>query len=360
MGLDGICLISLSDNSDHQEILYSLYDALKDRIRVYTIGIANPKAADTPQGTDNYYVECPKRPGITKDTFRLGKLNKIAQIIKKLNVKFVYFESLHLWNIFLMMKLPRDIICIEAAHDILPHNNSFVRKECQKIACRMASAVVLHNQKGMQQFSEIYGIPLDRLYYITLWKNFPKERPIAATADFLSFGRIRKYKGLDALEKIIEKTTDISYKVVGSPDDESKPQVEKLKTLKNVFVDDREVDVAQMEKYFTDCGWIVLPYESASQSGVIIDAYRFSRPVIAFDVGAINEQVKDGESGFLVPAGDVDAFIETVRKAHGLTKEERARMSDAAYKFGRNIYGAESAVEPFLNIIEKVGETRKQ
>ena len=356
---EGICLVSLSDNSDHQEILYSLYYALKPVTRVYTIGIVNPKAAGTPNSSDNYYVDCPKRPGVTKGTFQLREVRKIVQIIQNMNVEYVYFESLHLWNIILMVLLPKNIICIEAAHDILPHDNSFVRKECQKIACRMATAVVLHNQKGMEQFSQIYGIPMDRLHYITLWKNFPQERAISDDAAFLSFGRIRKYKGLDALVKIIGRTSDVTYKVVGSPDEESKPQVEKLKLLPNVYVDDREVNVEEMEEYFSNSGWIVLPYESASQSGVIIDAYRFSRPVIAFDVGAISEQVHDGHSGFLVPAGDIEAFVETIHKANALSKEERARMSSEAYKFGATLYGANSAIDPFLDIIDKVGKLKK-
>ena len=39
-----ICLITFSNNADHQNVVYSMFDALKDKIDVFTIGIKNPKS----------------------------------------------------------------------------------------------------------------------------------------------------------------------------------------------------------------------------------------------------------------------------------------------------------------------------
>jgi glycosyltransferase involved in cell wall biosynthesis len=76
-----------------------------------------------------------------------------------------------------------------------------------------------------------------------------------------------------------------------------------------------------------------------------------SRPIIAFSVGAISEQVKDGETGFLVPAGDVGKFVETVNKVNDMTKSELDGFVQRAYQYGYNKYAAEAVADDFLKII---------
>ena len=37
--INKLCLISFSNNADHQNVVYSMYKALKNQTEVYTIGI---------------------------------------------------------------------------------------------------------------------------------------------------------------------------------------------------------------------------------------------------------------------------------------------------------------------------------
>jgi hypothetical protein len=53
---------------------------------------------------------------------------------------------------------------------------------------------------------------------------------------------------------------------------------------------------------------VVLPYISASQSGVAALALAFGRPIIASAVGGLNEMVIHGKTGLLVPPGNVAAL----------------------------------------------------
>jgi glycosyltransferase involved in cell wall biosynthesis len=50
--------------------------------------------------------------------------------------------------------------------------------------------------------------------------------------------------------------------------------------------------------------FVVLPYTAATQSGVIAIAYALGLPVIASNVGGLNEMVLEGMTGLLVPAND--------------------------------------------------------
>jgi glycosyltransferase involved in cell wall biosynthesis len=57
---------------------------------------------------------------------------------------------------------------------------------------------------------------------------------------------------------------------------------------------------------------VVLPYTSATQSGVIPIAAAFARPVVATDVGGLPEQLADGRCGVVVPAGNAEALAAAV------------------------------------------------
>lgn len=107
-----------------------------------------------------------------------------------------------------------------------------------------------------------------------------------------------------------------------------------------------------MHNYFFKADWIILPYESATQSGVIMDAYKHSRPVISFDVGAISEQVIDGNTGFLVEEGNIDMFVSKLRFAISLDNTTYSEMTLNAFNFGRDNYSAESAKTSFTEILK--------
>ena len=98
---------------------------------------------------------------------------------------------------------------------------------------------------------------------------------------------------------------------------------------------------------------MIVPYNSASQSGIIIDAYKFSRPVIAFDVGAIVEQIDEGKSGFIVPSGDNHAFAKVLRQAVSMDKQKYHDMCSSAYEFGSKKYAASGSAERFIDLITK-------
>jgi glycosyltransferase involved in cell wall biosynthesis len=56
----------------------------------------------------------------------------------------------------------------------------------------------------------------------------------------------------------------------------------------------------------------VLPYISATQSGITQIAYNFDKPVIASDVGGLAEVVKDGTTGIIVSPGQPHLLAEAL------------------------------------------------
>ena len=80
-----------------------------------------------------------------------------------------------------------------------------------------------------------------------------------------------------------------------------------------------------MAELFQKAAVVVLPYLTASTSGVLVTAYSFAKPVVASSVGCLAEYVNDGETGFLVPSADFEKLADAIVKLL-LDGELRHRM----------------------------------
>ena len=92
----------------------------------------------------------------------------------------------------------------------------------------------------------------------------------------------------------------------------------------------------------------MLPYLSATQSGIAQIAYNFDLPVIATDVGGLSEVVHDGVTGLLVPPGDPRALAARIMEYFTSIDRERLR---AAVREEKKLYSWENLVAA----IERLG-----
>ncbi|MBN1163419.1 MAG: glycosyltransferase, partial [Candidatus Krumholzibacteriota bacterium] len=65
-------------------------------------------------------------------------------------------------------------------------------------------------------------------------------------------------------------------------------------------------------KYFTAADLVVLPYLSATGSGIAQIALAFDRPQIVTRVGGLPDAVAEDKTGFIVPPADPEALAEAV------------------------------------------------
>lgn len=130
----------------------------------------------------------------------------------------------------------------------------------------------------------------------------------------LFFGLIRPYKGLDTLLEAFGRLPDDYHLIIAGEAYEDTAKYEQLTasfsdrlTWHNGFVADEDLPV-----WFSAADAVVLPYRSATQSGVTAVAYHFRRPVIATNVGALGETILHDETGMLVPPGDPAALATAI------------------------------------------------
>ncbi|MFH1865572.1 MAG: glycosyltransferase [Candidatus Eisenbacteria bacterium] len=126
----------------------------------------------------------------------------------------------------------------------------------------------------------------------------------------LFFGYVREYKGLAYLLRampLILKEVDVELLVVGEfYDDRSRYDriIDELSLGERVRVVAEHVPDESVGDYFSAADVAVLPYVSATQSGITQIALAAGLPVISTNVGGLPEVVRDGETGYIVEPED--------------------------------------------------------
>ncbi|MCK9162983.1 MAG: glycosyltransferase [Bacteroidales bacterium] len=138
--------------------------------------------------------------------------------------------------------------------------------------------------------------------------------------NFLFFGLIRGYKGLDILIEALAderlKPFPIKLLVAGEFYDDSKPYYDKVKQLNLediISFDARFIPDDQVKDYFCSTDLVVQPYKTATQSGVTQIGYHFETPMLVTDVGGLAEIIPNGKVGYVVqPNGKsiADALLD--------------------------------------------------
>jgi len=102
-----------------------------------------------------------------------------------------------------------------------------------------------------------------------------------------------------------------------------------------------------MVRYYQAADVSVHPAKADTFPNVILEALACGTPVVATAVGGIPEQVDDGITGFLTPAGDAQAMAARVQQ---LLADEamRSRFSADAVKSARQRFDLEHQVEAYL------------
>ncbi len=134
----------------------------------------------------------------------------------------------------------------------------------------------------------------------------------------LFFGFIRRYKGLDVLLDAwprVRARRPVELVVAGEFYEEAAPYRARVAAAGGspaVRLLDHYLPDPEVETVFKAADVVVLPYRSATQSGVTYVAYALGLPVITTDVGGLAETVVPGESGLVVPPEDPAALADAI------------------------------------------------
>ena len=120
----------------------------------------------------------------------------------------------------------------------------------------------------------------------------------------LFFGLIRDYKGLDTLLDAWAELRHKGHRLIIAGEfyasrEKYMSQIERLGLHDDIILHDHFIPDADVKYYFSAADCVVLPYKTATQSGVTQICYNFATPVIVTRVGGLAEIVPDGKVGYV-------------------------------------------------------------
>ena len=179
----------------------------------------------------------------------------------------------------------------------------------------------------------------------------------------LLFGQLRVDKGLGDLLAAVERLPQLHVLVGGQEEGAlaaASGQLANPALAGRVTVREGYLDMGEAAKLFAATDTVALPYAVASQSGVLLLAYGFRRPVVAYPVGGLLEGVLDGETGWVCARPDVDALVNALVAAAEAGWPECRRRGEAGARLAEERFAwpaiARRTGEVYRDVLASVGK----
>lgn len=212
---------------------------------------------------------------------------------------------------------------VTTIHDPFPHTGekNITSDNNRKIAVRYSHGIILLNNKQKDDFCTYYNVSSDKLCInkLGIYENIAlmgSGDHISKKNNVLFFGRISPYKGIEylcaAMEIVRKKIPDATLTIAGS----GKLYFDITPYISKGYIDlqNRFMGINEIATMLRQCSVCVCPYTDATQSGVIMTSFALSKPVIASNVGGLDEMIEDGKSGLLVEPKNPKALAEAIIK----------------------------------------------
>jgi colanic acid/amylovoran biosynthesis glycosyltransferase len=173
-------------------------------------------------------------------------------------------------------------------------------------------------------------------------------------------GRLCSEKGqlllLAALRRVID--TGQPCELVLAGDGEMRDDVESLRDELNLGPHVRItgwISGDQVRREIVNARALVLPSFAEGLPVVIMEAMALARPVISTYVGGIPELVKDQETGWLVPAGELDALVSALSACLDATPARLKEMGASGRERVLGLHDVDQQAEQLANEFSQSG-----
>jgi glycosyltransferase involved in cell wall biosynthesis len=197
------------------------------------------------------------------------------------------------------------------AHDIIPRRTAVKTALWQRLFERF-ERVVVHSERGRGQLAE-FGVQEERLRVIP----HPAFRSNVVRADdgrtALCLGLIRPYKGTEDAVEAVLAVDGARLLVVGDP----RVPLDGLQQTAGGRAEWRlgYLPDAELRRALSEATVALFPYRAEIDvSGALLQVLGAGVPAIVYDIGGLGEVVGRFGAGFVVPAGDVAAMSDALRR----------------------------------------------
>lgn len=276
--------------------------------------------------------------------------------IRKMKPDVVIFQWWHPYFspcYWIMEKCLHGIKKMFVCHNVFPHERFPMDQFLTKMVLKSGDCFITHSAKDARDLLTIKKTEnvvqaVHPTYNAFKFENLTSEearKRLKIKEEehvLLFFGFVREYKGLKhllrAMPELKKEDPDIRLLVVGDfGEDEpeymdliSQLDIKDVLTIYKGYIPDKEV-----EQYFAASDLVVLPYESATQSGVVQMAYGFGKPVLVTEVGGLPDVVTDQKTGYVVTPKCPEEIAEKIQEFFALNRAQEfsEHIKEEEYKF---------------------------
>ena len=238
------------------------------------------------------------------------QLKKSSPTIFITNYWMTFFAPM---NVFFSKSLKKDCLKIAIIHNLIPHEKRFFDRIFNRIFVKSYDGFIVLSESVKKDLLAIDPAAKHCLLKHPSYNQFGDkiEREEAAAAlgldptkkILLFFGLIRNYKGLDLLLQAFSNlNNEFSLVIAGEVYVEEITYTNLIAKSKNknIHFVNQFIDEQDVKLYFSVADLCVLPYKSATQSGIQALANSFCLPVLISNVGGLAEDIVDEKNGFIL------------------------------------------------------------
>ena len=238
-----------------------------------------------------YLIDFPKSKFLKLLRFKTQK-KVIAKYINTLVIaecKDVLITMPHPLNLYLIKELKRqNIRAISIIHDLKPHLGEIwpTKRYVKKLIVESNACLVLSKYIYRQLNDFGAKILLADLPAETINIDNSRLNPMIPTSYCLFVGRIKRYKGLKQLLKGWSRLIDAPFPLVIAGEGRL-PFI--AKKTSNITLLHRWLKTEEIYNLIVNSEFVVLPYQEATQSGIIKIAAAANKPCLVTPVGALRD-----------------------------------------------------------------------
>jgi D-inositol-3-phosphate glycosyltransferase len=245
------------------------------------------------------------------------------------HLHFFHAGPLELFDVLLARLLGLRVVA--TAHDVRPFAAGLSAPRVAKVAYRLVHRIVAHSETARRELLEVLRVPGAKVdviphgNYLRSIDGVPTKEAARSRLGLdrdarvlLFFGQLKEVKGLDVLLRAMPKVVDdhedavllIAGKVWKDDWERYRRQADALAAAGNCVCRVSYVPEAEVPDYYAASDVVVLPYHRIYQSGVLLLAMSYGKPVVVSDIEGMTEVVEDGANGHVFSSGDDRALAE--------------------------------------------------
>lgn len=205
-------------------------------------------------------------------------------------------------------------------HNVVEHETAAWKTWLSKAVLSNGVHFVAHTREDESNLMRLLPGATVAVQAHPIYDHFPKPEhtlPRRRGLELLFYGFVRPYKGLDTLIEAMGwlKGEDIQLTIAGefwAGEEDARARISELGIEEQVEIRARYHSDQDTAELFARADVVVLPYKSATGSGVVPIAYHYKKPVVVTRVGGLPDVVVEGRTGHIVPADAPEVLAQVI------------------------------------------------